>query len=71
MSDTPTITAFIAQFANEKKIYIANMHQQHVRQSDQLGLLNIRLRVPVQEHELRLRRPRLLHSTLRSVQATR
>ena len=49
----------------------ANMHQQHARQSVKLGLRNIRLRVPVQEHELRLRRPRLLHSSLRSGQSTR
>ena len=43
-------------FANEK---VANMYQQHVRQSSRVRMRIIRLQVPLQQHELRLRRPRL------------
>ena len=49
---------------------LANMHQQHVGEGSQLRMFNNRLRVPVQEHELRLRRARLLHSRVLCSQPT-
>ena len=49
---------------------VANMHQQHVGQGPELGMPNLRLRVSLRQHELRLWRPRLFNSCVRGSQST-
>lgn len=49
-------------FANENP---ANMYQQHVGPGTELRMLNLRLGLPLQQHEFRLWRPRLLSRCLR------